>query len=896
MFVARRSTRPHLVHLALIVVLVVAVIASTLATPSSTHAFSSNPAVVISQIYGAGGNSGAPYRNDYVELFNRSTNSVALNGWSVQYASATGTGNFAANPIVTLSGTLAPGQYYLVQLGSSGSTGALLPTPNASGTIAMSASAGKVALVNSTTGLACNGGSTPCSPAQQAQIIDMVGYGNANYFEGSAAAPTLSTTTAALRAGGGCTDTNNNSADFSSGTPAPRNTSSTLNPCSPAACSALDTPISQVQGSNDISPLNGTTVTIQGVVVGDYEGASPALRGFFLQETAQVDANGATSEGIFVFNNNNNSVSLGQVVQVRGTASENFGQTQVSATNIELCGSTTTVTPVAINLPFPAPVGSVAYLERFEGMLVQFPQTLYVTEHFQLGRFGQVVLSSGTRLTQPTHIAAPGAAAQAVQASNNLNRIVIDDELNNQNRDPILFARGGQPLSASNTLRGGDTVSGLVGVMTYTWSGNSASPETYRVRPVGALGGGVPNFQATNSRPASPDPVGGRLKIANFNLLNYFNTFTGCTLGVGGGTTDCRGAENQAEFDRQVPKTLAALLGMNADVLGLVELENDGYGANSAVQDLVNRLNNATAPGTYAFINVDANTGQVNALGTDAIKVGIIYKPSKVTPVGNTAVLNTGAFGTFQITGGSTQRNRPALAQTFAENATGARFTVVVNHLKSKGSSCSDNISPVGPDPDTGDGQGNCNLTRTAAAQELVNWLAGNPTGVADPDVLIIGDLNSYAMENPITTIKNAGYTDLLQQLLGSSTYSYVFDGQWGYLDHALASASLVPQVTGITEWHINADEPPILDYNTNFKSVNQQQSLYAANAYRSSDHDPVLVGLALNVPAASTVTTVAGNTQAHCQSNCFFGSATLALSSNAPIASTQSSINVRPF
>jgi hypothetical protein len=274
-----------------------------------------------------------------------------------------------------------------------------------------------------------------------------------------------------------------------------------------------------------------------------------------------------------------------------------------------------------------------------------------------------------------------------------------------------------------------------------------------------------------------------------------------------------------------------------------MEIENDGYGAGSAIQDLVTKLNNATAPGTYAFVDADALTGQTNALGVDAIKVGLIYKPAKVTAVGTTAALNSTAF----VNGGDgAARNRPALAQAFEEISSGERFIVVVNHLKSKGSACDA--------PDAGDGQGNCNIVRTNAANTLTTWLAGNPTGTGDPDILIMGDLNSYAQEDPITAIKNAGYSNLIQDRLGLSAYSYAFDGQWGYLDHALATPALAAQVTGIVEWHTNADEPSVLDYNTEFKTSGQIASLYSADRFRSSDHDPVIVGLDLRNSLAVTL------------------------------------------
>jgi hypothetical protein len=617
-------------------------------------------------------------------------------------------------------------------------------------------------------------------------------------------------------------------------------------------CAATDTPIGQVQGTGVTTPISGTVTTVQGVVVGDYEGPTPTLRGFYLQDVG--DANPDTSDALFVFNASNNSVALGQVVQVTGTATEFQGQTQLGSATIVGCGATGTITPADIILPLPAPVGGVDYLERFEGMLVRLPQTLYVTEHFQLGRFGQVTMSSSARLYQPTHLVAPGGPGSQrdlLQQANSLNRILFDDALQNQNADPIVFGRNGQPLSASNTLRGGDTATGTIGVLTFTWGGNASSPNAFRVRPINALDG-VVNFAAQNPRTTAPESVGGTLQVGTLNLLNYFNTFGAvCTFGVGGGPADCRGAENQVEFDRQTAKTVAAIVALDADVLGVVEVENDGYGPDSAIQDLVNRLNAATAPGTYAFLDVDTRTGQVNALGVDAIKVGILYKPALVEPIGATATLRTGIFGQVALANGTTQqRNRPPLAQTFREIATGESFTFVVNHFKSKGSGCEDQVAPYGPDPDTGDGQGNCALTRTAAANELAAWLATNPTGVNEPDILIVGDLNSYRREAPITALLGQGYVDLVDALIGQNAYSFAFDGQWGYLDYALASTSLQAQVTGVTEWHINADEPGVLDYNTNFKSVGQQVSLYAPDQYRVSDHDPVLVGVRLT-PAA---------------------------------------------
>lgn len=890
--------------------------------------------LVISQVYGGGGNTGAPFTNDFVELFNAGAVSVNVSGMSVQYASATGTGNVNGNPVTTLgTATLLPGQYFLVRLGS-GTVGSPLPTADAIGSVNMSGSAGKVALVNSATGLACNGGSTVCTASQLALIVDLVGYGTTNFFEGTGSAPVLTNGTAALRRTNGCTDSNNNASDFVALAPVPRNTSTPLAPCSalPSVASvtppnsttdvlitadlsvtfdravavsgawyvvtctisgahtaqvtggpstftlnpnsdfvygdgctitikaalvsdvgvatntmALDyvwnfttlasdpctlpfTPAYTIQGSGASSPLAGQILSTKGVVVGDHEGPSPALRGFYLQDITG-DGDPATSDAVFVFNGNNNQVAAGDIVWVKGTVAEFQDQTQVSATAVVKCG-TGSVSPIDVTLP----VASAAALERFEGMLVRLPQTLFVTEHFQLGQFGQVVVSSSARLPQPTNVAAPGTAALMQQALNDLNRIIVDDGSNGANPDPIVFGRGGNPLGATNTLRGGDMTTGVVGVMTYTWAGNSASGNAYRVRPTNALGGSI-MFVAGNPRANAPAAVGGTLRVAAMNLLNYYNSFSGCRNGVSGASSSCRGANNATEFDRQAAKTVAAITAMNSDVLGIVEIENDGYDASSAIADLVSRLNAETAPGAYAFIDVDAAAAQLNALGTDGIKVGLIYKPAVVTPVGQTAALNSIAF----VNGGDTSpRSRPALTQAF-QQSNGGRVIVTVNHFKSKGSACAA--------PDANDGQGQCNAVRVAAAAALRDWLATDPTGTADPDILILGDLNAYAMEDPVTTLRTAGYVDLLKTRIGANAYSYVFDGQWGYLDHALASPTLSTQVTGVTEWHINADEPVVLDYNTENKSAGQLASLFAPDAFRVSDHDPVLVGLALAPP-----------------------------------------------
>ena len=613
----------------------------------------------------------------------------------------------------------------------------------------------------------------------------------------------------------------------------------------PSPCVADIEFIHTIQGTGDASECVGDTVTIEGIVVGDYEGTSPALRGFYVQEETQDwDSDPATSEGIFVFHGNEDAVSVGDLVVVTGDVAEFQGQTQIGfPDSLEVAASGFSVPPTEITLP----LASVDALEAVEGMLVVAPQTLYVTEHFQLGRFGQVVVSSGDRLDQPTMVAEPGAAANAVQAANDLNRLIIDDAENGQSPDPIVFGREGDPLSASNTLRGGDTATGTVGVMTYTWAGNAASGNAFRLRPIGALDGFL-NFEGTNPRPASVPDVGGSVQVASFNVLNYFVTVDDGPNACGPGQDeDCRGADTDLEFERQRAKLLSALSKLDADVVGLVELENTP--GVSPEGDIVAGLNDLAGSDAYATVNAASAGGGV--VGPDAIRVGMIYRPGTLTPLGGPALLN------FSLDALGEDRSRTAVAQSFVENATGEVFTAVVNHFKSKsgseiddgGGECESN--PTYADCDQGDGQGFFNATRTAHAQELADWLASDPTGSGDADVLILGDLNAYAMEDPIDALKAAGYVDLLA---GDGTYSFVFNGQWGYLDYALASSSLAASVTDAAEYHINADEPSVLDYNTNFKSDEQIEILYAPDEFRTSDHDPAIVGLVLDSGFSATV------------------------------------------
>ncbi|MDF2178850.1 ExeM/NucH family extracellular endonuclease [Aliiglaciecola sp. CAU 1673] len=564
-------------------------------------------------------------------------------------------------------------------------------------------------------------------------------------------------------------------------------------------CGDSATLISAIQGEGDASPLLNQSAIVEAVVTASF----PNLRGYFVQEeAADQDANGNTSEGLFVYTNSSTGLPVeGTLVRVMGNVAEFYNKTQLAQSEAALDCGAAAVSPAVVSLPF----ANASSAEALEGMLVTFEQNLTVTDNYNLGRYGEVTLSNG-RVYIPTNLHLPGSAeAQALAAQNTLNRILLDDGVSGQNPVNVIYPTGG--LSASNTLRTGDMVTSLTGVVDYNFN-------EYRVVPTQA-----PTFVQANARTAAPELAQGNLKIASLNVLNFFNGD-----GQGGGFPTARGADTAQEYTRQLDKLVSALVAMDADIIGLMEIENDGYGGNSAIAQLVAAVNARLGEARYAFVNAGG------PIGTDAIAVGMLYDTTSVELVGN-ALINTDAVF-----------SRPPLAQRFLGKDSLGELTVAVNHFKSKG--CG---GASGADQDQNDGQGCYNASRVAQAQTLTAWLQSEPSLSKDKDQLIIGDLNAYAKEDPIMALGSAGFTNLISEFVGATGYSYVFGGQAGYLDHALASSNLLAQVLDVTEWHINADEPRILDYNTEFKSATQVNDFYAPDAYRVSDHDPVIISLQLN-------------------------------------------------
>ncbi|TDN91100.1 ExeM/NucH family extracellular endonuclease [Microbacterium sp. BK668] len=595
-----------------------------------------------------------------------------------------------------------------------------------------------------------------------------------------------------------------------------------------ADCAATTVAIGSVQGAGASTPVPNTVVRVEGVVVGDFQ--TGGFDGYYVQDAG--DGNAATSDGIFVYQRDDDDtpgngdgildVSVGDVVHVVGTVSEAFGMTQITPFDAAVC-ATGAALPAAAPLSLPA---TTAQREALEGMYVTLPQSLAILEYFNFAQFGTIAVGLD-RQYQPTATFEPGSVeALALRDANIAERITIDDGRSVSNPDPAIHPDGGV-FTLDHSFRGGDLVTDATGVLDYRFS-------TYGIQPTQGA-----DFESVNPRPEVPE-VGGDLKVSSFNVLNYF---VDLDPSPGDDSNPERGANTAEELARQQAKIVAALADIDADVFGLIEIQNNGDKTPSAVATLTAALNAAVGSDAYDYIR----TGK---LGTDVITTAFLYKKATVEPLGDPVAL-TGAEDPRWLD----TRNRPALTQTFRATAGGEPVTVSVNHLKSKGSSCASD-----GDPDLGDGQGNCNKVRTAAAQALAEWLAKNPTkqGTGDRS-LIIGDLNSYDKEDPIDALKAAGYTDLIQKFQGEDAYSYLFDGQLGYLDHALASAGLVADITGAAPWNINSDEPGIIDYDMTYKAP-AQDALYAPDPYRSSDHDPVLVGIDLDTtPPGLTLTPSAG-------------------------------------
>jgi predicted extracellular nuclease len=480
----------------------------------------------------------------------------------------------------------------------------------------------------------------------------------------------------------------------------------------------------------------------------------------------------------------------------------------------EACG----VTPIEVALPLPPGED----LERLEGMLVTLRGPLTVQQNYFLGRFGQLSLAAGGRVQAPTNQVRPGPAARALAVDNARRAILLDDGSALQDPSPTPF------LAADGTVRAGDTTDAVTGVLDYGLAGASpAGPAAWKIHPTQPV-----RFARANPRTGAPPAVGGTLRIAAANVDNFFSTIDDgtATCGPRHVAADCRGARSALEFDRQRTKLVEELVALDGDVVGLMEIENNGA---LALRSLVDALNARVGAATWALVD-DPPEGA----GTDAIKVALIYKPARVRPVG------------VAQSDRDPIHNRPPLAQTFEtvvaaapRTQPGARINVIVDHFKSR--RCE---GAQGLDLDQGDLQGCWNHRRVLQAQALRRFAAEVERRSGIADTLLIGDLNAYAREDPVTLLAEHGYVDQVDRF-DASGYSYVYDGAAGRLDEVFASRSLSARVTGVAEWHVNADEPALLDYTLAFRApacATCAPDRYSATPWRASDHDPVVIGLKL--------------------------------------------------
>ncbi|WP_081861676.1 ExeM/NucH family extracellular endonuclease [Cellulomonas sp. HZM] len=789
-------------------------------------AVSPSAAVVINEVYGGGGNSGAAFNRDFVELYNPGASAVSLAGWSIQYASASG----SSWQSTALSGSIAAHGYLLV--GEATGANTTLPgiTPDVDGTLALSGTGGKVALASSATALSCG---TFCSSA--AAVVDLVGWGAANDSAGGHPAPATTNATSVSR-GATHANTADNAADFTAGAPTPQSSTST-DPGDPTPTART---IAQIQGDGAQSPFVGDTVVTDGVVTAAYP--TGGVNGYTIQTPGTggaLSADRTSSDGLFVYSSATvGSVKIGDHVRVTGKVSEFNGLTELtvsSAADLEQIDDDASVTPTTGAWPT-----TDTAREAIESMLYRPTGDLTVTNTYSTNQYGEVGLATGDQpLLQPTDVARPGTdAAAAVAADNAARGVVLDDGSTTNFLSAANQSQTPPYISLEHPVRVGEKATFTAPVVVTYRNGAWKLDPTSQVTP------GHETVTFENDRTAKPSDVGGDVEVASFNVLNYFTTLgtenASCTaykdrdgdgVTVSGGCPQ-RGAWDAADLARQQAKIVTAINALDADVVGLLEIENsavvDGH-ADEALSTLVDALNAAQGSDVWAYVPSSSELPPVSEM--DVITNAIIYKKAAVERTGASHALGTLSSGDEAFANA-----REPIAQAFTPVGGGQPVLVVVNHFKSKGSA-----GPLPGDADTGDGQGASNASRVAQATALRDWvptIQGTTKAVA-----LVGDFNSYTHEDPLQVLYDAGYVDAASTL-AKDQRSYSFDGLSGSLDHVLLNDAARQRATGADVWEINAEESIALEYSRYDYSGTL---FYAPDQYRSSDHDPVVVGLDAN-------------------------------------------------
>lgn len=557
--------------------------------------------------------------------------------------------------------------------------------------------------------------------------------------------------------------------------------------------------MAEVQGRGATSPLLGRLVTVKGVVVGNF---SKGLQGVFLQ-SERDDGDPLTAEGLFIEHADNAepTLRLGDRLRVSGRVVELGAKgatlTALHDAVIEVIGAGKKIDPVVIT----EPPGHADDWERYEGMQLRIAVPLTVTGNAGLSSYGEIAASFGGRLFQPTEIALPGAPAQAIRLDNARRLLLLDD--NRTSKDPRNLWFLPKPLNDAHPLRVGSVLRRVSGVL-------DQRRGQYRLQL-------TDKFEVTQApRPEAPT-VPGDVRVASLNLLNLFNGD-----GRGAGFPTQRGAQTPAQYTQQQRKLVAVVQALQPDIAALMEVENDGFGQDSAPGQFVAALNAAGPVRDFRLVDAGGRPGD------DGIRVAMIYRSSKVKPQGRAALLRGGPFAGL---------SRVPLAQAFRAGR-GPVFVVTANHFKSKG--CGrDDKQARGAQADQGDGQSCWNPARVESARLLDAWLAGDPTRSGSKLGLILGDLNAHALEDPLQLLRKAGWRDAFADARSERPYSFNFDNQTGRLDHALLTPTLAARLRGAVEWHVNADESPSFGY----------QSDQDGDPWRASDHDPILLGFDLARP-----------------------------------------------
>lgn len=810
-------------HLKRIGALAIAALASTCIVVPQAGAAVDGSTAVISEVYGGGGNKGAAFTHDFIELYNPTGSPIDVTGWSVEYFSSKGNSGGKHE----LSGSLPAGGYFLIQEGDGG-TGEPLPAPDAEGNLNLSGSKGSVKLYDA-------------SGAE----VDLVGYGEASLSEGSPA-QALSNSSSAQRDAKG-TDTDDNAADFSAAAPTPKSAGgATVPDPDPAPAEPGSTvTIPEIQGTGSESPLKGQNVTTRGVVTAVWQGEK-SLNGFTIQtpDTGKSVPSEA-SEAVFVYTGGTGFYpKIGESVEVTGSVDEYYGQTQIAlARGSVLDSALDPVTPLTIDaLP-----ESDEEREKLESMLLK-PGVHTVTDNYGLNRYGELGLAPGTEaLRQPTDIVSPGTQEQKdMEAANAAKYVILDD---GSTRD---FTRDGASTKLPYIMQNGSDVKTIRTTNQVEFADSGVilgyGHNQWRFQPTSLITGD----SATADLPITWDParpeapqVAGDYTVAAFNVLNFFINLgedNGAKAykdrfgnGVGSDSGTFRGAWSESAFNDQKGKILTALEGLDADVIGLSEIENAantvGGSYDDAVKYLVDELNARAESEKWDYVKVPANS----AADTDVIRTAIIYKKDRVKPMGQATLLEDARFkGTARTP--LAAEFQPVSERCAAEGPDS--FVVVTNHFKSKG-------SVANGDADTGDGQGNNPNVRNAHAQAVLDGLSKQPQW-QEKATFVMGDLNAYSKEDAISVFRNAGYTIPVEELNAQEDWqdvaSYQFSGRLGSLDHILANEHVDAQAA--QTWNINSDEPIAMEYSR--RNYTGGDVFEADNPYRSSDHDPVKVGFNL--------------------------------------------------